>query len=124
MDCPIKRHNANGFAPGSTGLLQRINSVEQLFSLHRSNDGEPTPAKRPPNRDKLLEGLLAWDVYEGRMDRKGTLKDVAIALLGEARIKEEWGHNRSLKDRAVRARDRGKAFVEGGYFELLRRATF
>ena len=109
---------------GSTGLLQRINSVEQLFSLHRSNDGQPAPSKRPPNRDKLLEGLLAWDVYEGRMGRKGTLKDVAIALLGEARIKEEWGHNRSLKDRAVRARDRGKAFVEGGYFELLRRATF
>ena len=109
---------------GSCDLPQRISSIEQLFSLHRSESGAPAPVKRPPNRDKLLEGLLAWDVYDGKPGQKGTLKDVAIALFGEERITHEWGHNRSLKDRAIRARDRGRAFVEGGYCDLLRRASF
>jgi len=109
---------------GTNDLPQRISSVEQLFSLHSSLAGLPAPMKRPPNRDKLLEGLLAWDVYDGHSHGKGTLKDVAIALVGEARVAREWGHNRSLKDRAVRARDRGRAFVDGGYCELLRRASF
>jgi len=48
---------------------------------------------------------------------------VAIALVGQDRVAKEWGYNRSLKDRAVRARDRGRAFVQGGYSELLRRAS-
>ena len=98
--------------------------MEQLFSLHRSEDGTPAVAKRPPNRDKLLEGLLAWDIYYGMSESKGTLKDVAIALFGEDRIAHEWSHNRSLKDRAIRARDRGRLFVQGGYFDLLKRASF
>jgi len=109
---------------GTNHLPQRISSIEQLFSLHRSEDGMPSPVKRPPNRDKLLEGLLAWDIYYGQNDDTGTLKDIAIALFGEGRIAHEWGHNRSLKDRAIRARDRGQAFVQGGYFELLKRASF
>ena len=109
---------------GSCDLPQRISSIEQLFSLHRSESGMPAPAKRPPNRDKLLEGLLAWDVYDGGHSSTGTLKDVAIALVGQDRVAKEWGYNRSLKDRAVRARDRGRAFVQGGYSELLRRASF
>ena len=109
---------------GTVNLPQRISSVEQLFSLYSSDDGLPAPIKRPPNRDKLLEGLLAWDIYHGNNETPGTLKDVAIALFGEVRIGHEWGHNRSLKDRAIRARDRGQAFVQGGYYDLLRRATF
>ena len=109
---------------GSSDLPQRVSSLEQLFLLHLSDGGHLPPVKRPPNRDKLLEGLLAWDVYDGHRSGKNTLKDVAIALFGEARVVHEWSHNRSLKDRAVRARDRGRAFVEGGYFDLLRRASF
>jgi len=109
---------------GTNHLPQRISSVEQLFSLHRSNNGMPAPVKRPPNRDKLLEGLLAWDIYHGNNEDQGTLQDVAIALFGKDRIADEWGYNRSLKDRAIRARDRGQAFVQGGYFDLLRRASF
>ena len=109
---------------GSRDLPQRISSIEQLFSLHRSESGMPAPAKRPPNRDKLLEGLLAWDIYDGSQQSKGTLKDVAIALVGQERVAREWSYNRSLKDRAVRARDRGRAFVQGGYCELLRRSAF
>lgn len=109
---------------GTSNLPQRVTSIEQLFSLHRSDSGVPTPVKRPPNRDKLLEGLLAWDIYDGADRAKGTLKDVATALVGADRVDVEWGYNRSLKDRAVRARDRGRAFVEGGYCELLRRASF
>ena len=109
---------------GTNNLLQRVSSVEQLFSLYRSDDGVPAPMKRPPNRDKLLEGLLAWDIYHGNNGSHGTLQDVAIALFGADRIAHEWAHNRSLKDRAIRARDRGQAFVQGGYFDLLRRAAF
>ena len=109
---------------GTHHLPQQISSVEQLFSLHRSEDGMPAPVKRPPNRDKLLEGLLAWDIYHGNNGAQGTLQDVAIALFGADRIADEWGYNRSLKDRAIRARDRGQAFVQGGYYDLLRRASF
>lgn len=109
---------------GTNDLPQRISTVEQLFSIHSSSSGLPLPIKRPPNRDKLLEGLLAWDVYNGLNGSKGTLKDIAIALVGEARVNQEWSYNRSLKDRAVRARDRGRTFVEGGYCDLLRRASF
>jgi len=65
---------------GTNHLPQRISSVEQLFSLHKSGDGMPAPVKRPPNRDKLLEGLLAWDIYYEQHDDAGTLKDIAIAL--------------------------------------------
>lgn len=109
---------------GTDHLPQRISTIEQLFSLHRSEGGAPSPVKRPPNRDKLLEGLLAWDVYEGQDGQKGTLRDVAIALFGETRVDHEWRYNRSLKDRAIRARDRGRVFIEGGYCDLLRRAAF
>ena len=110
---------------GRSGFSQRITSAEQLFSLHASTDGQPQPAKRPPNRTKLHEGLLAWDIYYSRSGRrKRSLRDVAAALVGEARVEAEWSTNRSLKDLAVRARDRGRAFVGGGYCDLLRRASF
>ena len=109
---------------GSDDLPQRITSVEQLFSIHRSEDGKPASVKRPPSREKLLEGLLAWDIYDGPGGSRRSLRDVAVALVGEERVAAEWSQNRSLKDMAVRARDRGRSFVNGGYCDLLRRAAF
>jgi len=109
---------------GTDAFPERIVSAEQLFSLHRSDDGFPAPAKRPPNREKLMEGLLAWDIYSGEGGRKGSLKDIAVALFGKERVDAEWAFNRSLKNHAVRARDRGRAFVRDGYRDYLRRATF
>ncbi|WP_298916453.1 DUF2285 domain-containing protein [uncultured Algimonas sp.] len=108
---------------GRECFRERIVSVEQLFSLHRAGDGNPTPAKRPPNRAKLMEGLLAYDVG-GASGRRGSLKDIAIAIFGEERIDREWSSNRSLKNHAVRARDRGRAFVRDGYRDYLRKAAF
>ena len=109
---------------GSRTFPQRVSSAEQLFSMHQSETGVPTEKKRLPNRYKLLESLLAWDIYDRNPNGKHTLRDVAAALVGEERVAREWSSNRSFKDMAIRARNRGRAFVGGGYCGLLRRATF
>lgn len=109
---------------GRAGMLRRLKTAEQLLSLHKSEGGVPDTIKRRPNRGKLLEGLLAFDIYSGAEGPRGSLKDIAIALFGEDRIANEWTSNRSLKNHAVRARDRGKAFVKSGYRDLLRKAAF
>lgn len=113
---------------GTAGVERRLKTVEHLLSLQRSEDGGKVEVKRAPNRDKLLEGLLAWDVQHSLFNREkgcvGSLRDIAIAIFGERRVAREWTSNRSLKNHAVRARDRGRAFVTGGYRSLLRRASF
>jgi hypothetical protein len=109
---------------GRMGMSRRLKTAEQLLSLHKSEGGAPNTTKRRPNRDKLLEGLLAYDIYSGAEGPRGSLKDIATALFGEDRIANEWTSNRSLKNHAVRARDRGKAFVKSGYRDLLRKAAF
>jgi hypothetical protein len=109
---------------GQAGMSRRLKTAEQLLSLHKSGNGAPNTIKRRPNRDKLLEGLLAFDIYSGADGPQGSLRDIAIALFGEDRITDEWASNRSLKDRAIRARNRGKLFVNGGYKALLRKANF
>lgn len=105
-------------------MTRRLKTAEQLLSLHKSEGGVPNTIKRRPNRDKLLEGLLAFDIYNEADGPRGSLKDIATALFGEDRITEEWATNRSLKDRAIRARNRGKLFVHGGYKALLGKANF
>jgi len=113
---------------GKPGTQRQLKTIEHLLSLHHLSEGEELDIKRAPNRDKLLEGLMAWDVqhgqYCGASKQRGSLRDIAIALFGAARIEQEWTSNRSLKNYAVRARDRGKAFVMGGYRDLLHRASF
>ena len=113
---------------GRLGAQRQLKTVENLLSLHHLDDGEELEIKRAPSRDKLLEGLMAWDVQHGHIcgskRQQGSLRDIAIALFGAARIEQEWTSNRSLKNHAVRARDRGKAFVMGGYRDLLPRASF
>jgi hypothetical protein len=109
---------------GRAGMSRRLKTADQLLSLHKSEGGVPNTIKRRPNRDKLLEGLLAFDIHSGANGRRGSLRDIAIALFGESRITQEWTSNRSLKNHAVRARDRGKIFVETGYRDLLRKAAF
>lgn len=113
---------------GTAGVERRLKTIGHLLSLHHSAERESLDIKRVPNRDKLLEGLLAWDVQHDQSSRKdqchGSLRDIAIAIFGERRIAQEWTSNRSLKNHAVRARDRGRAFVTGGYRDLLKRAPF
>ena len=113
---------------GRLGTQRQLKTVEHLLSLHHLCEGEELDIKRAPSRDKLLEGLVAWDVQHGEFyasnKQQGSLRDIAIALFGAARINQEWTTNRSLKNHAVRARDRGKAFVMGGYRDLLKRASF
>ena len=60
-------------------------------------------AKWRPNQAKLAEGLLAYDVAMGLDGGHGTLREVAVALFGYARIEAEWGSNKSLKNYAARA---------------------
>jgi len=113
---------------GTSGARRRLKTIEHLLSLHQSDEDETLDIRRAPSRDKLLEGLLAWDVQHCQNHsedrRQGSLRDIAIAIFGEARVAQEWASNRSLKNHAVRARDRGRAFVKGGYRDLLRRASF
>lgn len=109
---------------GQSGATRRLKTAEQLLSLHKS-EGQFLPSrKRPLSREKLLEGLLAWDVQNIDCEGAGSLRDIAISLFGEARVQAEWVDNRSLKDRAIRARNRGQSFVAGGYISMLRKAAF
>ena len=113
---------------GKLETQRRLKTIEHLLSLHQLGEGEQLAIKRAPSRDKLLEGLIAWDVQHGHVSSinkpQGSLRDIAIAIFGEARIAQDWTSNRSLKNHAVRARDRGRAFVMGGYRDLLQRASF
>ena len=109
---------------GRDGVRHRIRTVQQIMDIHESGSVEAALPKRRPNRAKLAEGLLAYDVAMGLDGGRGTLRDVAVALFGSARIDAEWPANKSLKNYAARARDRGRLFVEGGYRSLLRNATF
>ncbi|WP_284389713.1 DNA -binding domain-containing protein [Algimonas ampicilliniresistens] len=108
---------------GRPGATRRLRTFGKLLSLHRSDARKVLRTTRRPSRDKLLEGLLAWDIETLEPGRIGSLRDIAIGLFGEARVSLDWASNRSLKDRAIRARDRGRAFVGGGYLHILRDAA-
>ena len=74
------------------------------------------PGHVPTNNRLLKRYLTAYDIKSGG----GTYRDIAIALDGIERVKEDWNPAACyLKDRARRAFKKGKSLVEGEYLTLL-----
>ena len=109
---------------GRDGVRHRIRTLQQIMNIHETGSVNAALPKHFPKRVKLAEGLLAYDVAMRMDGGRGTLREVAVALFGSARIDADWPANKSLKNYAARARDRGRLFVEGGYRGLLRSAAF
>lgn len=107
---------------GAKHMRRRLDTAAQLLSLHRSAGGKLSLIGRRRNTGRLIDAMTAYDIWNGFEQPKGGLRDIAIALSGEARVKEDWtGSSRYLKDVARRARDRGARLVDGGYKALLSR---
>lgn len=99
---------------------RNLDTAAQLLSLYRANGGKLPLIGRRKNAEPIERALLAHDIWTGFERPKGGLKDISIAMVGEARVEEDWnGPSRYLKDMAVRARNKGLAFVAQDYQELL-----
>lgn len=60
---------------------------------------------------RALDGWLAGASY----------RDIAVALFGPTRVREDWADPRGhLRDRVRRAIRRGRALMRGGYLQFLR----
>lgn len=107
---------------GAKHMGRRLDTATQLLSLHRSAGGKLSLIGRRKNAQPLRNALTAFDVWNGFERPQGGLRDIAVALVGEDRVKEDWtGASRYLKDHARRARDKGTRLVGGGYQALLSR---
>lgn len=105
---------------GAEHGMRRIDTIRQLFALHRSAGGKMSLIGRKKNSRKLEKSLCAYDIAYGFERPKGDLKDVALMINGPARIQVDWAKdNRALKQQARRAIASGKALVSGGYRDLL-----
>lgn len=105
---------------GATHAQRRLDTAAQLLSLHRSAGGKLSLIGRRKNAKPLANAILAYDIWRGWNRPQGGLKDIAEAIVGRERVSEDWGGaSRYLKDMARRARDKGEAFVGGGYRDLL-----
>lgn len=114
-----------GIRLNQTAAMERhLDSAAQLLSLYRAEGGKLGLIGRRKNTDPLAKALIAHDIWTGFERPKGTLRDIAIALVGDNRVEEDWtGSSRCLKDMARRARDKGLNFVESGYRDLLSRSV-
>ncbi len=104
----------------TTFMKRRIDTTTQLLSLYRSRGGKLQLIGRRRNTKPLQEALTAYDIWTGFERPKGGLRDIAIAIYGQERVNKEWsGSSRYMKDQAVRSRNKGLAFVERDYRDLL-----
>jgi len=104
----------------TTYMGRRIDTATQLLSLYRSRGGKLQLIGRRRNTKPLQEALVAHDIWTGFERRRGGLRDIAVAIYGQERVCKEWGgESRYMKDQAARSRNKGLAFVEGGYRDLL-----
>lgn len=114
---PLNEHTRVGIRiDGARYARRRLDTATQLLSLHRAQGGKLSLIGRRRNTEPLANALTAFDIYASG----GGLRDIAITLYGEDRVSEAWtGPRNYLKDRARRARNKGRAFVDGGYRDLL-----
>ncbi len=108
----------------ATTMERHLDTASQLLSLYRNNGGKLQRIGRHKNIEPLQRALTAYDIWTGFERPKGSLKDIAAALVGPRRVDEEWnGTSRCLKDMARRARDKGMAFVTRDYLDMLGKKT-
>ncbi len=101
---------------GARHANKKLKSGAQLLELYRRTDGRLSAITARRNAKKIHKALIAYDIKAAG----GSYKDIAIALVGEARVKEDWiGGRRHLKDRAKRAFEPAQELIDGGYRRLL-----
>lgn len=109
---------------GAKHMQRRLDTAAQLLALHKSTGEKLSLIGRRKNAGRLVNALVAYDVWKGFEQPQGGLREIAVALFGEARVREDWtGSSRYLKDFSRRARDKGIGLVEGGYKTLLSRKS-
>ncbi len=98
-------------------LKHRLWALECLNRI-RANESLPGRLFPPdPRGDRLRLVLRALD---GALDR-ASHQDIASALLGERRVRLDWGDpGNHLRDRIRRAIKRGRALMNGDYLGFLR----
>lgn len=103
-------------------MARRLDSALQLLSIHRCEETSDILVGRKRSRQAIRSGLMAYDIWHGFGRPKGGLREIAEAIFTPERVVEDWnGASRYMKEVAVRARNRGERFVQGGYLDLLRR---
>lgn len=109
---------------GATHGMRRIDTMRQLFALHRSAGGKLSLIGRRRNAKPLQNALAAHDIIHGFERPKGDLKDIAEMINGPARIAADWNKdNRALKQQARRAIARAEDLIERSYRDLLTKKT-
>ncbi|UJQ94126.1 DUF2285 domain-containing protein [Mariluticola halotolerans] len=105
----------NAISPAQN-LKQRLWALECLNRIW-ANESLPERLFAPePRGDRLRFVLRALD---GALDR-ASHQDIASALLGERRVRLDWGDpGNHLRDRIRRAIKRGRALMNRGYLGLL-----
>jgi len=109
---------------GAKHMQRRLDTAAQLLALHKSTGEKLSLIGRRKNAGRLVNALIAYDVWHGFGQPKGGLRDIAVALFGKERVNEDWtGSSRYLKDFSRRARDKGIRLVDGEYKTLLSRKS-
>ena len=97
-------------------LSPQIRALRSLADLARNRCLRPglyPPAARGARFVRVLQALDGW--HAG-----ATQREIAVALFGEHRVDQDWSDPRqSLRDQTRRAIARGKAFMAGGYLQLI-----
>ncbi len=95
---------------------RRLDTVDQLLSLYRSHECEPSMMVRGRESTRLEFGLRAYDIISAG----GSHRDVAIALLGYQRVVDTWGMSgHYVEDWTRRLINRSRDLVNGEYKTFL-----
>jgi len=101
---------------GATHANKRMNSLKQLFDLHRSMGRKISDIGYIRNANTFREALIALDIH----GMGGSYQDIAKSLYGRDRVEKDWENGcSSLKQKARRALKRGRRYRDGKYLELL-----
>ncbi len=87
-----------------------------LKRFHRSVVGPGQPPDLTPYQIRMLGRAL--QVLDGHLDG-ASIREMAIALLGADRMKDEWFRGSPLRDQVRYLVRRGLALMQGGYRDLL-----
>jgi len=105
-----------GLVAGADRLERNLHSLRQFAALYRRG-GWGRPLFPPDPRGRRL--LFVLRVLDG-CSAGASHREVAIALLGETRIKADWNDPRGvLKDQIRNAMKRGYFLMRSGYRSLL-----
>lgn len=101
---------------GARRVNERITSLQHLIQLHRSAGRKLSTIGHRRNTDRLAQALIALDVKAAG----GSYKDIGQEIFPKLFTQSNYQkHKSALKQKAVRAYDRGRIYRDGKYLELL-----